>query len=184
MLMMLNACESRGFASTSTLTTSTLPSYFAASFSISGATILQGPHHTAQKSTTVGRSDLRTSSSNVSSVTCLISAIDVPPPALAGDVLDKSVRLEDTVVRKSIEDGVAVTPAGHETRSAEHSEVLAHVGDLAADPGAEVADRELTDGERLEDAQALGIREGSTDGGVALAIGLGGDWQVIQHCRH
>src|SRR5688572_17376148 len=103
-------------------------------------------------------------------------------PPLAGDVLDKSIRLEDTVIRESIEDGVAVTPAGHETRPAEHSEMLAHVGDLAADPGAEVADRELTDGERLEDAQALGIREGSTDGGVALAIGLGGDWQVIQHC--
>jgi hypothetical protein len=100
---------------------------------------------------------------------------------LAGDVLDESIRLEDTVVRQAVEDGVAVTPAGHETGSAEYREVLAHVGDLAADPGAEVADRELTDGERLEDAQALGIREGSTDGGIALAIGLGGDWQVIQH---
>src|SRR5204863_746425 len=37
MLMMLNAWEIRGFASTSTLTTSTAPSYFAAIFSISGA---------------------------------------------------------------------------------------------------------------------------------------------------
>jgi hypothetical protein len=59
--------------------------------------------------------------------------------------------------------------------------VLAHVGDLAADPGAEVADRELADGEGLEDAQALGIREGPTDGGVALAIEIRRDWQVIQH---
>jgi hypothetical protein len=101
---------------------------------------------------------------------------------LAGDVLDESIRLEDTVVRESIKDGVAITPAGHEARSAKHSKMLAHVGDLAADPGAEVADRELTDGERLEDAQALGICESTTDGGVALAIGLGGDWQVIQHC--
>src|SRR6187549_3912298 len=65
MLMIWNACWSAGFASTSTLTTSTAPSYFAASFSISGATILQGPHQVAQKSTTTGLSALRTSSSNV-----------------------------------------------------------------------------------------------------------------------
>ena len=61
--------------------------------------------------------------------------------------------------------------------------MLAHVGDLTADPGAEIADRELADRERLEDAQAFGVGERSTHGGVALAIGLGGDWQVIQHCR-
>ncbi len=64
---------------------------------------------------------------------------------------------------------------------AQDREMLAHVGNLAADPKAEVADRELTDGERLEDAQALGIRERPTDGGVPLAIGFCGDWQVIQH---
>ena len=62
MLMMLNACEMRGFASTSTLITSTAPSYFSASFASSGATILQGPHHSAQKSTTTGRSAFSTSS--------------------------------------------------------------------------------------------------------------------------
>ena len=39
--------------------------------------------------------------------------------------------------------------------------------------GAEVADRELADGERLEDAQALGVGQRATDGGVPLAIGLG-----------
>ena len=76
---MLNACESRGFASTSTLTTSTAPSYFAASFSISGATILQGPHQAAQKSTTTGRSALRTSSSKFASVATLISAMWFDP---------------------------------------------------------------------------------------------------------
>ena len=43
MLMMLNAWESRGLASTSTLTTSTAPSYFSASFSISGRDHLAGP---------------------------------------------------------------------------------------------------------------------------------------------
>jgi hypothetical protein len=104
--------------------------------------------------------------------------------ALAGDVLDESVGLEDPVVGEAIEDGVAVAAAGHETGSAEDREVLAHVGNLAADPAAEVADRELAKGKRLEDTQALGIRQCPTDGGVALAIILGGDWQVVQHSGH
>ena len=42
MLMIWNACERPGFASTSTLTTSTAPSYFSASFSISGRDHLAG----------------------------------------------------------------------------------------------------------------------------------------------
>src|SRR5687767_13204428 len=131
MLMMLNACESRGFASTSTLTTSTLPSYFAASFSISGATILHGPHQAAQKSTTVGRSDLRTSSSKFASVAILISAIGIRSPfcaRLARDVLDEAIGLEDSGVRKAIEDGAAVPPGRHEPGAPQHGQVLAHVG--------------------------------------------------------
>ena len=59
--------------------------------------------------------------------------------------------------------------------------MLAHVGHLAADPGAEVADRELADGERLEDAQAFRVRQGPTDRGVPLAIGLCRDRQDVQH---
>ena len=35
--------------------------------------------------------------------------------------------------------------------------MLAHVGHLAPDPGAEVAHRELADGKRLEDTQALRV---------------------------
>ena len=62
--------------------------------------------------------------------------------------------------------------------------MLAHVGDLAADPVAEVAHRELADGERLEDAQALRIRERTTDRGIALSLGLGRDREAIQHPRH
>ena len=71
MLMIPNACDRRGLASTSTLTTSTTPSYLAASFSISGATILHGPHQAAQKSTTTGLSLLSTRASKVSSVACV-----------------------------------------------------------------------------------------------------------------
>src|SRR3990172_7854495 len=116
MLRMLNAWDRPGLASTSTLTTSTEPSYFAASFSISGATILHGPHQAAQKSTTTGRSDLRTSSSKFASVATLISAMGFGPfplCALAGDVLDQSVGLEDARVREAGEDRAAVAPAGY-----------------------------------------------------------------------
>src|SRR3954452_7917671 len=46
--------------------------------SSTGATILQGPHHSAQKSTRTGLSLPRTSASNVASVTVLVAAaIDV-----------------------------------------------------------------------------------------------------------
>jgi hypothetical protein len=58
-----------GLASTSSFRTSTVPAYFAASFSISGATMRHGPHHSAQKSTTTGFSLWSTSVSNVASVT-------------------------------------------------------------------------------------------------------------------
>ena len=85
------------------------------------------------------------------------------------------------MVRKAIQDGVAVTPARDEPGPTKHREVLAHVGHLAADPTAEVAHRELADGERLEDTQALGVREGPTDRGIALAVGVCGHWQVVQH---
>src|SRR4029453_6479248 len=114
MLMIPNACATRGVASTSTLTTSTTPSYLAASFSISGATILQGPHQAAQKSTTTGLSLFSTSASNVSSVACLISAtgrlLSPAWPAVssfssapsAGDGLENLVGLEDLGVREPV----------------------------------------------------------------------------------
>ena len=41
--------------------------------------------------------------------------------------------------------------------------------------------RQLADGEQFEDAQALGIRQRPTDGGVALSFELGRDRQAIQH---
>ena len=89
--------------------------------------------------------------------------------------------LQNPWVREAIEDGVAVTSAGHEARSAKDRQVLAHVGYLAADPEAEVADRELAHGERLEDAQALRIRQRSTDGRIALAVDIRRKRQVVQH---
>ena len=131
MLMMLNACEIRGLASTSTLTTSTAPSYFAAIFSISGATILHGPHQVAQKSTTTGFSFLRTSCSKVSSVACwmamgwFLSSRDArgcacgrsgASGALAGEALDEPVGLEDADVGEAIEDRRSVAAALDETR--------------------------------------------------------------------
>jgi hypothetical protein len=95
MLMMLKARDRPGFASTSTLTMSMEPSYFAASFSISGATSLHGPHQAAQKSTTTGRSLCRTSASKVASVAVLI--------AIGGDPFSRSAGLLD-------ESGVVLVP--------------------------------------------------------------------------
>src|ERR1043165_4514145 len=58
----------------------TLPSYSAASSSRMGATILQGPHHSAQKSTNTGTGDFKTSSPKFPSVrvTIFATAIKVP----------------------------------------------------------------------------------------------------------
>ena len=48
-------CAGRlGFSSTFTLATMSLPSYSVASSSSAGPIILQGPHHSAQKSTSTG----------------------------------------------------------------------------------------------------------------------------------
>src|SRR5215208_4827778 len=115
---MLNACEIAGFASTSTLTTSTDPSYFCASRSSSGETIRHGPHQAAQKSTTTGFSFFRTISSKVASVAFLTSTTEIVPfcrvrglAALAGETLDEAISLEDARVREAVVHGVAVTAA-------------------------------------------------------------------------
>src|SRR6185436_5331759 len=84
----------------------------------------------------------------------------------------------------AVEDGVAIAPAGHQASTAEHSEMLAHVGHLASDSSAEVAHRELADGERLEDAQALRVGKSPTDRGIALAIDLSRYRQGVQHVVH
>src|SRR5690606_9144945 len=55
-------------ASTSTFPTTALPSYSWLTSSIMGPTILQGPHHAAQKSTNTGLSLFKTTSSKVASV--------------------------------------------------------------------------------------------------------------------
>ena len=61
-----------------------------------------------------------------------------------------------------------------ETGRAQHREVLAHVRHLAADPRRQLAHGGLAVGEGLEDAQALGVAEGTRDGGGALSLVLGG----------
>src|SRR5882724_10841477 len=51
----------------------------AAISSSTGPTILQGPHHSAQKSTSTGLSLVRTSSTNVTSVTVFVLVPTLPP---------------------------------------------------------------------------------------------------------
>src|SRR6516162_4897663 len=59
-----------GFSSMLILATLIRPWYSLAISSRIGAIILQGPHHSAQKSSSTGCSDLRTSCANVASVVC------------------------------------------------------------------------------------------------------------------
>src|SRR5210317_526179 len=61
--------------STSTLTTLIWPSMSVDSSSRTGPIILHGPHHSAQKSTTTGTSDLMTSASKVASVTATVAIV-------------------------------------------------------------------------------------------------------------
>ena len=62
---MPNRSASAGTASVSTLATSTRPAVLFAIVASSGAIILHGPHHSAQKSTTTGTAAFATSASNV-----------------------------------------------------------------------------------------------------------------------
>src|SRR5918995_3269624 len=168
-----------GFASTSSLRTSTLPAYLVASFSISGATIRHGPHHSAQKSTTTGFSDWRTSVSKVASVTSGtledIRGSFLSNPASAGDLLQQSVGIEDAVVREPIEDGAPVATARDQPGGAQHRKVLAHVRDLAADLARQLADALLSAGESFDDAEPLGVGQGTRDGGGAHARCIPGE---------
>src|SRR5260370_2048119 len=60
-----------GFSSMLTLATVTFPAISAASSSRNGAIILQGPHHSAQKSTRTGSVERSTSSSKLPSLTAV-----------------------------------------------------------------------------------------------------------------
>src|SRR3990172_9425675 len=66
-----------GFSSTFSLAILTLPSSSVAISSRAGAIIRQGPHHSAQKSTTTGSAEPSTSLSNEASVTFSV-AIEEP----------------------------------------------------------------------------------------------------------
>src|SRR5207248_10732876 len=85
MLWIWNACESRGFASLSTVASTQAPSASPASFSSSGDSCLQGPHHSAQKSMTTGTAnDLSTTSAwKVASVTTVTGGGVTTSPAAA-----------------------------------------------------------------------------------------------------
>src|SRR6056297_81391 len=67
-----------GLESTSTLATLILPPISSDSSSRAGPICLQGPHHSAQKSTTTGISEFFTSASKVSSVTATVGIEDLP----------------------------------------------------------------------------------------------------------
>src|SRR6185436_16218305 len=64
-----------GLSSTFNFTTEALAEYCSATASIAGASMRHGPHHSAQKSTRTGFSDLSTSLSKELSVTSLTSSL-------------------------------------------------------------------------------------------------------------
>src|ERR1700679_2337568 len=71
-----------GFSSILSLAMRILSLYVSAISSRMGAIILQGPHHSAQKSSNTGLSDLRTSLSNVASLVWTILGLltaEIPP---------------------------------------------------------------------------------------------------------
>src|SRR5688572_840788 len=171
-----------GFASTSSLRTSTTPAYLAASFSISGATMRHGPHHSAQKSTITGLSLPSTSVSKVASVTSgTLDDIGFLSwfRRSAGDLLQQSVGVEDAIVGEPIEDGAPLAPAGDKAGRAQHREVLAHVRHLAADVARQLAHAPFAGGELLEHAQPLGIGQCARD-----SRGMGSRRVGGLHCFH
>src|SRR5215475_2864095 len=87
-----------------TFTTLSLPSISLAMSSSEGPIILQGPHHSAQKSTSTGVSDFRTSCSKEASVALTvmcefsqrqIEPVDGPAPPLAGKLGSRIARVKD-----------------------------------------------------------------------------------------
>src|ERR671914_1065491 len=77
------------FSSTFSLVTLTLPAIIFPTCSTAGPTILHGPHHSAQKSTNTGTSDLSTSSSHslvVTWVTALLFSVllSILPSTIGG----------------------------------------------------------------------------------------------------
>src|SRR2546425_11523413 len=72
-------CEMDGLSSTFNLTTRALSAYFSATASTVGASMRQGAHHAAQKSTSTGRSDCRTSFSKLLSLTSVTCSLIFSP---------------------------------------------------------------------------------------------------------
>src|SRR5215471_523430 len=71
-----------GFSSTFSLPTVTLPAYSVASASTVGPSRLQGPHHSAQKSTSTGAPDFSTLSSKFVSVNVCTFSLAIVSPQL------------------------------------------------------------------------------------------------------
>src|SRR4029079_18094610 len=102
--------------------------------------------------------------------------------ALPGEALDEPVGLEDANVRETVEDRAALSPALDESGTPQHGEVLAHVRHLAPDRRRQLAHGELAGRQRFEHAQTLGVRQGSPDCRIALAVEIARDGdRCVEH---
>src|ERR1041385_3815298 len=98
-----------------TLAILTLPSYSPASSSSTGAIILQGPHHSAQKSTTTGVVDLRTSSEKFPSVKVTTFAAAILPLPLLQKLLQRPIQSPRAIEeRKQARDGAKTDNHGND----------------------------------------------------------------------
>jgi len=93
----------------------------------------------------------------------------------AGDPLQGADQLQDAAIGDAVQDGAAVTTAGHDASRPQDGEVLAHVRHLAPDASGQIADGALAAiGEILQNAQPLRVRQGAGQGGRTVTPCIGG----------
>src|SRR3954452_5716025 len=80
-----------------------LPAYSVASSSRTGASILHGPHHSAQKSTSTGTVDLRTSCSQLASVIVTIFCDAIYASIFPDDVEPLKIVISDQATAANLQ---------------------------------------------------------------------------------
>src|SRR5262245_28125886 len=167
-------------ASTSILASWILPSRLAASASIAGASMRQGPHQAAQKSTTTGSSCERSITSRwkfsalMSIVLCLLLLGGAGDECVERRELglqraaDLLAEREHPFVGDSVVDVVAAFAAGEHPGVDEHGEVLRDVLLAGAELLGEGRDAQLFVPEQVEDAHAQRVAEGAEAAGDQL----------------
>ena len=99
--------------------------------------------------------------------------------ALAGEALDEPVGLEDADVGEAIEDRATRRAGSGRARRCAARRGAGSCWAPGSRPRRQLADRELAGRQRLEHAQALGVRQRPTDRGIPLAVELARGREVV-----